>query len=126
MREALESETLTPRQREAVDLIEAEYGKEAIAKFREEGVLPRRRESGSGVENSHPNGIQTEPERGTHPVIWCLADSTAAQSMEAIRGHRCTETRWLLTTPRRVDSSFWMRTARLSVRVGLARSMKVR
>src|SRR6185503_13358217 len=54
-------ETLTPRQREVVDLIEAEYGKEAIAQFRETGVLPR------GVENSHPYSIQSEPELATRP-----------------------------------------------------------
>jgi hypothetical protein len=61
LREALESETITPRQREVIDLIEAEYGKEAIAKFRETGVLPR------GVENSHPYSVQTDPELATRP-----------------------------------------------------------
>jgi len=61
LREALESETLTPRQREVIDLIEAEYGKEAIAKFRETGVLPR------GIENSHPYSVQTSPELATRP-----------------------------------------------------------
>ena len=61
LREALESETLTPRQREIIDLLEAEYGREAIAEFRETGVLPR------GVENSHPYSVFAEPELASRP-----------------------------------------------------------
>lgn len=61
LREALESETLTPRQREIIDLLEAEYGREAIERFRRTGVLPR------GVENSHPYSVSAEPELASRP-----------------------------------------------------------
>jgi len=63
LREALESENLTPRQREIVDLIEAEYGREAIAEFRETGAFPE----GTPIENSHPNSVQTDPELAMRP-----------------------------------------------------------
>jgi RHS repeat-associated protein len=61
LREALVNETLTPRQREIIQLIEDEYGKDAIAEFRAGGKLPQ------GVENSHPYSIQTAPELGRQP-----------------------------------------------------------
>jgi RHS repeat-associated protein len=63
LREALESETLTPRQREVVQLITDEYGVEAIEHFRETGAFPE----GARIENSHPYSVQTEPELATRP-----------------------------------------------------------
>ncbi len=63
LREALESETLTPRQREAVDLITEEYGPEAVEYFREHGTFPE----GTAIENSHPYSVQSDPEIATRP-----------------------------------------------------------
>jgi hypothetical protein len=63
LREALESENLTPRQREVVDLIEAEYGREMIDYFTEYGTFPE----GTPIENSHPYSVQTDPELATRP-----------------------------------------------------------
>jgi hypothetical protein len=61
--EGLENESLTPRQMESVQLIEDEYGREAIAEFRDTGTWPE----GAEIENSHLPGIETEPELATHP-----------------------------------------------------------
>jgi RHS repeat-associated protein len=61
LREALESETLTPRQREIIKLMEDEYGRDAIQHFRETGELP------PGVENSHPYSVAAEPELASRP-----------------------------------------------------------
>jgi hypothetical protein len=61
--EGLENESLTPRQMESVQLIEDEYGREAIAEFRETGQWPE----GVDIENSHMPSIEAEPELATHP-----------------------------------------------------------
>jgi hypothetical protein len=61
--EGLENESLTPRQMESVQLIEDEYGREAISEFRETGRWPE----GVDIENSHMPSIDAEPELATHP-----------------------------------------------------------
>ncbi len=61
--EGLENESLTPRQMESVQLIEDEYGREAISEFRETGSWPE----GVSIENSHMPSIEAEPELATHP-----------------------------------------------------------
>ncbi|WP_053082745.1 SpvB/TcaC N-terminal domain-containing protein [Bacillus cereus] len=63
LREALESEKLTPRQREVVELIKDEYGTETIDYFREHGTFPE----GTKIENSHPYSVQSDPELATRP-----------------------------------------------------------